>query len=76
MGIQVIKQGIADSLQDLGRKGYQHLGINPGGVMDEVACRVAGMLVGTIAAVGLCLVSPNLTYPKAVKAAAHKASAS
>jgi cation/acetate symporter len=33
---------------------------------------VAGMLIGTIAAVGLCLVSPNLTYPKAVKAAAHK----
>lgn len=46
MGIQVIKQGIADSLQDLGRTGYQHLGINPGGVMDEVACRVANMLVG------------------------------
>ncbi len=33
---------------------------------------VAGMLVGTIAAVGLTLVSPNLTYPLAVKAAAHK----
>jgi cation/acetate symporter len=33
---------------------------------------VAGMLVGTIAAVGLTLVSPNLTYPIAVKAAAHK----
>ena len=33
---------------------------------------VAGMLIGTIAAVGLTLVSPNLTYPKAVKAAAHK----
>jgi antagonist of KipI len=46
MGIQVIKQGIADSLQDSGRKGYQHLGINPGGVMDEVAFRVANMLVG------------------------------
>jgi antagonist of KipI len=46
MGIQVIKQGIADSLQDLGRKGYQYLGINPGGAMDDVACRVAGMLVG------------------------------
>jgi cation/acetate symporter len=30
------------------------------------------MLLGTIAAVGLTLVSPNLTYPKAVKAAAHK----
>jgi cation/acetate symporter len=33
---------------------------------------VAGMLVGTIAAVGLTLVSPNLTYPLAVKAAAQK----
>jgi cation/acetate symporter len=33
---------------------------------------VTGMLVGTIAAVGLTLVSPNLTYPKAVKEAAHK----
>ena len=33
---------------------------------------VAGMLLGTIAAVGLTLVSPNLTYPKTVKAAAHK----
>ena len=33
---------------------------------------VTGMLIGTIAAVGLTLVSPNLTYPKAVKAAAHK----
>lgn len=33
---------------------------------------VTGMLAGTIAAVGLTLVSPNLAYPKAVKAAAHK----
>jgi len=33
---------------------------------------VAGMLVGTIAAVGLTLVSPNLSYPLAIKAAAHK----
>jgi len=33
---------------------------------------VAGMLVGTLAAVGLTLVSPNLTYPMAVRAAAHK----
>ncbi len=33
---------------------------------------VTGMLVGTLAAVGLTLVSPNLTYPKAVRAAAEK----
>jgi cation/acetate symporter len=33
---------------------------------------VTGMLIGTIAAVGLTLVSPNLTYPKTIKAAAHE----
>jgi cation/acetate symporter len=38
---------------------------NTGGV-------VAGMIVGTVAAVGLTLVSPQLTYPKAVRAAAEK----
>src|SRR6185369_244823 len=38
---------------------------NKGGV-------VAGLIVGTIAAIGLVLVSPNMTYPKALKAAAQK----
>ena len=38
----------------------------------NTAGMVAGMLVGTLVAVGLTLVSPNLTYPKEVKAAAHK----
>ena len=33
---------------------------------------VLGMIVGTIAAVGLVLVSPNMTYPKPLKAAAQK----
>jgi len=33
---------------------------------------VAGMLVGTFAAIGLVMVSPNLTYPLAVKAAQEK----
>jgi cation/acetate symporter len=33
---------------------------------------VLGMIVGTVVAVGLTLVSPNVTYPKAVKAAAQK----
>ena len=33
---------------------------------------VAGMIVGTLTAIGLVLVSPNMTYPKAVKAAAQK----
>ena len=33
---------------------------------------VAGMVVGTLTAIGLVLVSPNMTYPKAIKAAAQK----
>jgi cation/acetate symporter len=33
---------------------------------------VAGMVVGTVVAVGLTLVSPNVTYPKAVRAAARQ----
>jgi cation/acetate symporter len=33
---------------------------------------VLGMIVGTLTAIGLVLVSPNMTYPKAVKAAAQK----
>jgi cation/acetate symporter len=33
---------------------------------------VAGMLIGTLTAIGLVLVSPNMTYPKALKQAAQK----
>jgi cation/acetate symporter len=33
---------------------------------------VAGMVVGTLLAVGLVLVSPNMTYPKAVRTAAER----
>jgi len=46
MGVRVIKAGILDTVQDAGRYGYQHLGINPCGAMDEVAMSVANMLAG------------------------------
>ena len=45
MSLKVIKAGIQDTLQDLGRYGYQWLGINPGGAMDPFASRIANMLV-------------------------------
>lgn len=44
--IQVIQQGLLDTIQDGGRYGYQHLGINPGGAMDRVALAIANSLVG------------------------------
>jgi antagonist of KipI len=46
MSMEVIKAGIADSFQDVGRFGYQHLGINPTGAMDLNAVQVANALVG------------------------------
>ena len=46
MSLRVIKAGILDSIQDLGRIGYQYLGINPGGAMDKHAAQTANILAG------------------------------
>ncbi len=46
MSISIIKPGLLDSIQDLGRYGYGSLGINCGGAMDRYATQVANMLVG------------------------------
>lgn len=46
MSLEIIKAGMCDTVQDAGRFGYQHLGINPTGAMDVVAMRIANALVG------------------------------
>lgn len=46
MSIEIIKNGIADLVQDSGRFGYQHQGINPTGAMDLNAMKIANALVG------------------------------
>jgi antagonist of KipI len=46
MGLQIIKQGVLNTVQDAGRFGFAGWGINPGGVMDTYASRVANALVG------------------------------
>jgi antagonist of KipI len=46
MSLTIIKPGLLDTIQDLGRTGYSALGINAGGVMDRYAAQVANMLVG------------------------------
>lgn len=46
MSLQIIKAGIMDTIQDGGRCGYQHLGINPSGAMDRYAMQTANLLVG------------------------------
>jgi antagonist of KipI len=46
MSLRIIKPGVLDTVQDLGRYGFQHLGINPGGAMDRFAAQTANLLVG------------------------------
>jgi biotin-dependent carboxylase-like uncharacterized protein len=46
MSIEVLKPGLATTVQDLGRPGYYHLGIPVSGGMDRYALRAANLLVG------------------------------
>ncbi|OCA81454.1 KipI antagonist [Bacillus sp. FJAT-27225] len=44
--ITVVKPGLLTSVQDMGRFGYQKYGVIASGVMDQLAHRVANILVG------------------------------
>ncbi|CUI30071.1 MULTISPECIES: biotin-dependent carboxyltransferase family protein [Achromobacter] len=66
--IEVIKPGLATSVQDRGRQGYYHLGIPPSGALDQYALAAANLLVGNPedAAVLECtLMGPELRFTRA-----------
>ena len=44
--LRVIAPGLMTTLQDLGRPGYQHLGVPVSGALDHVSLRAANLLVG------------------------------
>jgi len=44
--MKIIKPGLATSVQDLGRRGYQQYGVVVSGAMDDFALQVANLLVG------------------------------
>jgi antagonist of KipI len=46
MSLKILKAGMLDTIQDMGRYGYQHIGINPTGAMDKYAAAIANILVG------------------------------
>jgi antagonist of KipI len=46
MSIKIIKKGLSDSIQDNGRYGYQHLGIQPSGCMDYLSAWLANKILG------------------------------
>jgi len=49
MSISILRSGVLDTIQDLGRYGYGNQGINIGGPMDTYAMKVANMLVSNAA---------------------------
>ena len=68
MSITVLKPGLQSSFQDLGRTGYQHLGVPVNGAMDERAHRLASLLVGNSpsrATLEITLVGPVLRFEAA-----------
>ncbi|CAB3842730.1 5-oxoprolinase subunit C [Achromobacter anxifer] len=75
--IEVIKPGLATSVQDTGRQGYYHLGIPPSGALDQYALAAANLLVGNAAdaAVLECtLLGPELLFHRAAVIAVTGAS--
>jgi biotin-dependent carboxylase-like uncharacterized protein len=48
--LEVLSPGLLTTLQDLGRSGYQHLGVPVSGALDPVGLRIANLVVGNPAA--------------------------
>ncbi len=46
MSLSIVKAGVLDSFQDLGRNSYRKFGINPNGAMDKTAVRLLNILLG------------------------------
>jgi antagonist of KipI len=46
MSLKIIRQGVLDTVQDLGRYGHQYLGINCNGAMDKFSMQLANALLG------------------------------
>jgi biotin-dependent carboxylase-like uncharacterized protein len=65
MAIEVVKPGLATSVQDAGRPGYYNIGIPLSGALDQYALRVANLLVGNeegAAALEASLLAPELVF--------------
>ena len=65
MSLRVESPGLCTTVQDLGRPGYQHLGLGPGGAADPLSHRLANLLVGNApgdATLELTLAGPGLLF--------------
>jgi len=65
MAIEVLKPGLATSVQDAGRPGYYHLGIPLSGALDQQGLVLANLLVGNdegAAVIESTLLGPELRF--------------
>ena len=65
MSVRLAKPGALSTLQDLGRFGYQRLGVVVGGAMDAWSHRAANVLVGnreSEATLEITLIGPSLAF--------------
>ncbi|NRG46766.1 biotin-dependent carboxyltransferase family protein [Bacillus sp. CRN 9] len=63
--ITIIKPGLLTSIQDLGRYGFQKYGVIASGVMDQIAHRVANLLVGnkeSESTIEMTLIGPTIQF--------------
>jgi antagonist of KipI len=63
--IKVLSPGMMTTIQDLGRFGYQRLGISPAGAMDSYSLRLANLVVGNPpgeACLEITLLGPRLEF--------------
>ncbi|MEY5013555.1 MAG: hypothetical protein RLY69_1270, partial [Verrucomicrobiota bacterium] len=70
--IEIIEAGLLVSVQDMGRPGYQSIGVTHGGVMDPIAARVANRLVGNpghCALLEFAMLGPVLKFHRACRVA-------
>lgn len=63
--LQIDKEGLQTTVQDLGRNGFQKYGVIASGVMDPYAHRLANIMVGneeTKATIEITLMGPKITF--------------
>ncbi|MDQ0230771.1 biotin-dependent carboxyltransferase family protein [Metabacillus malikii] len=65
MYINVLEQGLLTTVQDLGRTGYQQFGVGATGAMDDVAAKLANLLIGNDendALLEITVIGPTLRF--------------
>lgn len=71
-GIEVLRAGPLSTVQDLGRRGYRHLGVAQSGALDSLALEVGNRLVGNrpdAAAIEITLGPASFRFPRATRIA-------